>query len=145
MAGKIEYSNTNTQIHTRTHTYTHTHTHTHSHTRTHTHTHTQMIVERPQPGTPAADSWSETGDRYLLKLFLDYVFHQTEEEEQPVIDFGSVVQCLNKLDVGVSEKVCVYVYIYACRHTHKHTLPPSIPPSSSPSQCFLPRCASVFI
>ena len=22
-----------------------------------------MIVERPQPGTPAADSWSETGDR----------------------------------------------------------------------------------
>jgi len=65
-----------------------------------------MIVERPQPGTPAADSWSETGDRYLLKLFLDYVFHQVEEDaRQPIVDLGSVVQCLNKLDVGVSEKV----------------------------------------
>ena len=64
-----------------------------------------MILDRPQPGTPAADSWSETGDRYLLKLFVDYVFHQTDADGRPNVDLGSVVQCLNKLDVGVSEKV----------------------------------------
>jgi len=64
-----------------------------------------MIIERPQPGTPAAASWSETGDRYLLKLFMDYVFHQRDDSGNPVVDWGAVVQRLNKLDVGVSEKI----------------------------------------
>mmetsp|Transcript_35221 Transcript_35221/g.92722 ORF Transcript_35221/g.92722 Transcript_35221/m.92722 type:complete len:464 (+) Transcript_35221:600-1991(+) len=65
-----------------------------------------MILERQEPGNPAAaDAWSETGDRYLLKLFRDYVFHQYEGERRPLVDFGSVVQQLNKLDVGVPEKI----------------------------------------
>ncbi|KAJ3387933.1 PAB-dependent poly(A)-specific ribonuclease subunit 3 [Entophlyctis sp. JEL0112] len=50
-------------------------------------------------------SWSETGDRYLLKLFRDYVFHQVDEAGNPVVDIGHVLQCLNKLDAGVSEKI----------------------------------------
>ena len=41
--------------------------------------------------------WSETGDRYLLKLFRDYVFHQYDPEDKPVIDMTHVVQCLNKV------------------------------------------------
>lgn len=47
------------------------------------------------------------GDRYLLKLFRDYVFHQVDENGRPVLDFGHVVECLNKvtivsgIDVGI--------------------------------------------
>ena len=50
-------------------------------------------------------TWSETGDRYLLKLFRDYVFHQVDEAGNPVLDIAHVVSCLNKLDVGVDEKI----------------------------------------
>ncbi|XP_014671544.1 PREDICTED: PAB-dependent poly(A)-specific ribonuclease subunit PAN3-like [Priapulus caudatus] len=50
-------------------------------------------------------SWSETGDRYLLKLFRDYLFHQVREDGTPWIDMAHIVQCINKLDAGVPEKV----------------------------------------
>lgn len=42
-------------------------------------------------------AWSETGDRYLLKLFRDYLFHQVDEEGNPVLDLGHVVESLNKV------------------------------------------------
>lgn len=35
------------------------------------------IVERPEHNMDP--SWSETGDRFLIKLFRDYVFHQKVE------------------------------------------------------------------
>ncbi|KAJ3170528.1 PAB-dependent poly(A)-specific ribonuclease subunit 3 [Geranomyces variabilis] len=61
------------------------------------------INERPEY---AGDrTWSETGDRYLLKLFRDYVFHQVDEDGRPIVDMAHVLQCLNKLDAGVDEKV----------------------------------------
>ncbi|RYP44893.1 hypothetical protein DL768_008698 [Monosporascus sp. mg162] len=61
------------------------------------------INERPEfDGDP---SWSETGERYTLKLFRDYVFHQVDANGNPVVDLGHIVTCLNKLDVGVDEKV----------------------------------------
>lgn len=50
-------------------------------------------------------AWAETGDRYMLKLFRDYVFHQVTEDGRPWIDMAHIVQCLNKLDAGVPEKV----------------------------------------
>eukprot|EP01121_Diplochlamys_sp_Union-15-3_P019280 TRINITY_DN7234_c0_g1_i1.p1 TRINITY_DN7234_c0_g1~~TRINITY_DN7234_c0_g1_i1.p1 ORF type:complete len:418 (+),score=29.75 TRINITY_DN7234_c0_g1_i1:173-1426(+) len=62
-----------------------------------------FINERPE--YDISSSWSETGDRYLLKLFRDYTFHQVYEDGNPVIDFAHVVECLNKLDVGTDEKV----------------------------------------
>lgn len=62
-----------------------------------------MMNERPENEMDPA--WSETGDRYLLKLFRDFVFHQTSEEGTPVIDWGHVIECLNKLDAGVPEKL----------------------------------------
>lgn len=52
-------------------------------------------------------TWAETGDRYMLKLFRDYVFHQVTEDGRPWLDMSHVVQCLNKLDAGASEKVNV--------------------------------------
>lgn len=54
-----------------------------------------FINERPE--FEMDPSWSETGDRYLLKLFRDFVFHQVYEDGTPVIDFGHVVECLNKV------------------------------------------------
>ncbi|KAJ3028730.1 UNVERIFIED_CONTAM: PAB-dependent poly(A)-specific ribonuclease subunit 3 [Siphonaria sp. JEL0065] len=62
-----------------------------------------FINERPE--FDMDPSWSETGDRYLLKLFRDYVFHQVDELGNPVVDIGHVLQCLNKLDAGVDEKI----------------------------------------
>lgn len=54
-----------------------------------------FINERPE--FESDPSWSETGDRYLLKLFRDYVFHQVYEDGSPVIDFAHVIECLNKV------------------------------------------------
>lgn len=49
--------------------------------------------------------WSESGDRYLIKLFRDYVFHQVDEQGRPVVDLSHVLTCLNKLDAGIEDKV----------------------------------------
>lgn len=65
-----------------------------------------VILERPEaPGTAAASAWSETGERYYLKLFRDYVFHQVDADGRPVMDLGHIVTCLNKLDAGIDEKI----------------------------------------
>lgn len=50
-------------------------------------------------------SWSETGDRYLLKLYRDYLLHAVTEDGRPWLDHAHIVQSLNKLDAGVLEKV----------------------------------------
>jgi len=41
--------------------------------------------------------WSETGDRYIIKLFRDYVFHQVDENGNPIINLSHVLACLNKV------------------------------------------------
>lgn len=41
--------------------------------------------------------WSETGDRYIIKLFRDYVFHQVDEHGNPVTNLSHVLTCLNKV------------------------------------------------
>jgi len=41
--------------------------------------------------------WGETGDRYMLKLFRDYVFHQVGPNGQPYVDLSHIIQCLNKV------------------------------------------------
>ncbi|BGP19909.1 hypothetical protein JCM10213_008616 [Rhodosporidiobolus nylandii] len=62
-----------------------------------------FINERPEFDHDAR--WAETGDRYLIKLFRDYVFHQVDETGRPVTDLGHVLGALNKLDAGVDEKI----------------------------------------
>jgi PAB-dependent poly(A)-specific ribonuclease subunit 3 len=62
-----------------------------------------FVNERPEYAR--APQWSETGDRYVLKLFRDYVFHQAMAEGAPSLDAGHVVSALNKLDSGDPEKI----------------------------------------
>jgi len=57
--------------------------------------------------TPEQSQWSETGERYYLKLFRDYVFHQVSSDGRPVLDLGHVVSCLNKLDAGSEERIAL--------------------------------------
>ncbi|XP_055460984.1 PAN2-PAN3 deadenylation complex subunit PAN3 [Psammomys obesus] len=61
------------------------------------------INERPEFQKDPA--WAETGDRYLLKLFRDHLFHQVTAAGAPWIDLSHIVSCLNKLDAGVPERI----------------------------------------
>ena len=51
--------------------------------------------------------WSETGDRYIVKLFRDYVFHQVDEMGNPVLNLSHVLTCLNKvlLSLAIWKKI----------------------------------------
>jgi PAB-dependent poly(A)-specific ribonuclease subunit 3 len=62
-----------------------------------------FITERPE--YMSDPTWSENGERYYLKLFRDYVFHQVDASNRPAIDLGHVILALNKLDAGTEEKV----------------------------------------
>lgn len=63
------------------------------------------INERPEYDSDRA--WSENGERYMLKLFRDYVFHQVDGNGNPVMDMGHILRCLNKLDAGSDENICL--------------------------------------
>lgn len=60
-----------------------------------------FILERPE----YSHQWAETGERWPIKLFRDYVFHQVDAQGNPLLDLGHVLGCLNKLDAGSEEKV----------------------------------------
>ena len=62
-----------------------------------------FINERPE--YEQDQQWSEYGERYYLKLFRDYVFHQVDAHGNPVLDLHHVLSCVNKLDVGVDERI----------------------------------------
>ncbi|RDX44097.1 hypothetical protein OH76DRAFT_1458144 [Lentinus brumalis] len=62
-----------------------------------------FINERPEHNHETR--WSETGDRYIIKLFRDYVFHQVDEMGRPVVNLTHVLACLNKLDAGTDERI----------------------------------------
>jgi PAB-dependent poly(A)-specific ribonuclease subunit 3 len=50
------------------------------------------INERPE--YEGDRNWSENGERYMLKLFRDYVFHQVDAQGAPVIDLGHIIKCV---------------------------------------------------
>ncbi|CAD5215062.1 unnamed protein product [Bursaphelenchus okinawaensis] len=60
------------------------------------------VTDRNLPKEPF---WSEQSERYMLKLFRDFVFHQVDPYGRPVMDLEHVVLSLNKLDSGVDEMV----------------------------------------
>jgi PAB-dependent poly(A)-specific ribonuclease subunit 3 len=62
-----------------------------------------LINERPE--YEHNPQWSETGERYYLKLFRDYVFHAVDADGKPVVDLGHVMGSLAKLDAGTTENV----------------------------------------
>lgn len=62
-----------------------------------------LVNERPEYDLDPR--WSDSGERYFLKLFRDYVFHTVDAQGDPVVDLGHVLTCLNKLDAGSDEKI----------------------------------------
>lgn len=76
-----------------------------------------MVNERPEldasqqlpsnNATNTSSGWAETGERYYLKLFRDFVFHQVDANGHPVTDLAHVLECLNKLDAGTDEKIAL--------------------------------------
>jgi len=63
------------------------------------------VVDRTELNLDQA--WAETGDRYMLKLFRDYIFHQVMEDGRPFLDMAHVITSLNRLDAGIPDKVCL--------------------------------------
>lgn len=61
------------------------------------------ILERGDIG--GTQAWSETGDRYQLKLFRDYVFHRVDADGKPNLSIGHMLNCMAKLDAGTDESV----------------------------------------
>jgi hypothetical protein len=45
-------------------------------------------------------SWADTSERYVLRLFMEYIFKQYTEEGEPSLDWGLTFEALNKLDAG---------------------------------------------
>ena len=62
-----------------------------------------FVNERTDNATSSA--WSETGDRYVLKLFRDFLFHQRLPDNSPVLECGHVISSLNKVDAGDDEEI----------------------------------------
>lgn len=48
---------------------------------------------------------SEAEERYLLVLFMDYVFHQTDDVGCKILNYGHVVACLLKVDASDNEQL----------------------------------------
>jgi len=61
------------------------------------------VLERPEHDRDR--NWSEQGKYYPLLLARDYIFHPVDAQGRPVLDLGHVIGCLNKLDVGLEERV----------------------------------------
>ncbi|KAL7419181.1 PAB-dependent poly(A)-specific ribonuclease subunit 3 [Cryptotrichosporon argae] len=61
-----------------------------------------FINERPE--FDMDPRWAETGDRYVIKLFRDHVFHSVGADGKPVIDLSHVLTLLNKLDAGARSR-----------------------------------------
>lgn len=57
-----------------------------------------FVTDRPSSDVGAASG--DTGNSYLLQLFRDFVFHQGERDAGRVIDWGHIVENLNKVGVG---------------------------------------------
>lgn len=58
-----------------------------------------FIIDRPE-----AKDWTENSNKYIIKLFRDYIFFQHDEYGKPVVDLSRVLTNLNKLDAGIDEK-----------------------------------------
>jgi PAB-dependent poly(A)-specific ribonuclease subunit 3 len=63
-----------------------------------------LINERPE--YDGQEKWSEVGERYILKLFRDFLFHARDPVTlRPQVDLGYILTHLNKLDAGSKEEI----------------------------------------
>ncbi|KAL8733118.1 MAG: hypothetical protein Q9166_002310 [cf. Caloplaca sp. 2 TL-2023] len=61
------------------------------------------VIERPE--NEHDRQWAEHGSRSCIRLFRDYVFHQVNPHGSPVLNLAHMLECLNKLDAGIEEKI----------------------------------------
>eukprot|EP00775_Hariotina_reticulata_P010231 gene10231-10391_t len=63
-----------------------------------------FVVDRASDGSGTAGA-VETGNRYLLQLFRDFVFHQGEQDGGRLLDWGHTIECLNKrcIEAAIAE------------------------------------------
>ncbi|KAK8803653.1 hypothetical protein WA158_001347 [Blastocystis sp. Blastoise] len=61
-----------------------------------------------RPSFASNPRWSETGDRYLLKLFRDYLFHQEDDQGVANMDIGHIFDTLSKLEIGSEESIALH-------------------------------------
>lgn len=61
------------------------------------------ILERPENDHDG--KWSAQGKYHPLVLARDYIFHPVDAQGRPVLDLGHTVGSLNKMDVGLEERI----------------------------------------
>ncbi len=49
--------------------------------------------------------WSEVGDRFMLKLFRDFVFHQIDQRGAAYLDLAHIVTVMNKVRCHVFKEI----------------------------------------
>ncbi|CBY14673.1 unnamed protein product, partial [Oikopleura dioica] len=66
-----------------------------------------MVQCQPPAGAVLGQeqSWSESGERRLVRLFRNYLFRQRTDQGNPFLSISHVISSLNKLDVGSDEKI----------------------------------------
>jgi len=65
------------------------------------------ITERPQD-LAIGSAWSETNERYLIKLLRDHLFHSVDSEGRPYLNITHVTTCLTKLEMKSSDNIMLY-------------------------------------
>eukprot|EP00116_Pleurobrachia_bachei_P003692 sb/3463954/ len=55
------------------------------------------ILDRPEHQLDP--TWCETGERHILKIFRNYLFHKVDDVGAPWVDLPHILMTLNKLDV----------------------------------------------
>lgn len=65
-----------------------------------------FVLDRPDSAKSSnANDFNENNNKYIIKLFKDYIFGQYDEFGKPVVDLSKVLINLNKLDAGIEEKI----------------------------------------
>jgi PAB-dependent poly(A)-specific ribonuclease subunit 3 len=63
------------------------------------------FVSQQQESNLLDSSEQMNQDLEIISLFKDYLFHQLNENGSQIVDYGHVIDCLNKLDVGSDDKI----------------------------------------
>ena len=67
----------------------------------------KMAIINDRPEYLDRQKWPETEARYITKLFRDFVFHQVDQNGNPVQDLGHIMESLGKVDAGTDESICL--------------------------------------
>lgn len=71
----------------------------------------EFVFDRPE--YEHDPEWTPQGSKYPLRLFKDFVFHQSDDQNHPSMDLARTITYLNKLDAGIDENILL------TSHDHK--------------------------